>query len=89
MLSCQPTNCSDSQVSKDAVSADSIATAVDTVKMVGDSISATSSSILDSLNSKDAKYNKDSTKKHEAPNHKTPDESKLDSIKAAKKKKKD
>lgn len=42
----------------------------------------------DTLMEKDQKYENSNTEKHEAPDHKTPDETKLDSIKQAKSKKK-
>jgi hypothetical protein len=84
---CQ-SNKSSGEVSKDSVSSDSIPTSVDTLRTLGDSIHADTAGRADSLINKDEKYTGDSTKKHEAPDHKTPDEAKLDSIKNAKKKKK-
>jgi hypothetical protein len=84
--SCQSNNASAGE-NKDVVSSDSVATSRDTLIFQGDTIIADSLFIRDSI-SKEEKYLKDSTEKHEAPNHQSPDEAKLDSIKNAKKKKK-
>ena len=68
---------------------DTTASSRDTVVFQGDTLIADSITIHgDTLTEKDEKYENDSTEKHEAPVHKTPDQAKLDSIKKAKNKKK-
>lgn len=52
--------------------------------MIADSIQGG----VDTLMNKDEQYENSDTEKHEAPDHKTPNEEKLDSIKKAKSKKK-
>lgn len=73
---------------KEVVSTDTTATTVDTLATTGDTLTSISSSTSDTTSNKDDKYNTNTTDKHEAPEHLTPDQAKLDSIKNAKKKKK-
>lgn len=86
ILSCQ-SNKASGDVNKEGVSADSAATSVDTLVSMGDSLAADSVGKADAIG-KEEKYDSNTTEKHEAPDHKSPDEAKLDSIKNAKKKKK-
>ncbi len=67
---------------------DTFTSSVDTNTTIMDSLSPTSSVGKMDTVSKENKYNT-SSGKHEAPKHGSPNQEKIDSIKAAKKKKKD
>ncbi len=75
-------------MSTDSDAPDTMASSIDTIITHGDTTIVKSIGKVDTLISKDEKYKKDTTIKHEAPDHQSPDEAKLDSIKNAKKKKK-
>ena len=82
-------NCQSGSGSSDKAQIDTTASSRDTLVINGDTIIADSITVHgDTLMHKDEKYENNDTEKHEAPDHKTPNEEKLDSIKKAKSKKK-
>ena len=82
-------SCQSGSGSSEKEQMDTTASSRDTLVINGDTIIADSIAVHgDTLMNKDEQYENSDTEKHEAPDHKTPDEEKLDSIKQAKSKKK-
>lgn len=82
-------SCTSGSGSSEKEAVDTTASSIDTTVMQGDTMIADSiQGGVDTLMNKDEQYENSDTEKHEAPDHKTPNEEKLDSIKKAKSKKK-
>lgn len=93
VLSILPSTCNNAKdhtaeesMQKDTIGLDSNLATIDTLHALGDTPSATSADTTKTGMSKDDKYNSGSQEKHEAPKHNSPNQEKVDSIKASKKK---